>query len=642
MSRPGSNRSQNPIPGNGFPTNLAGQTGAPTYQYVAGPVSGIRPRRGPVRGTTRASTIPQPSDTYDPGATTGGSTSTSATPSEGLLTKPGVGETYGAGLVDKYSKPSPYADWIAELMGKARGQTPRAQGQYYSNQSYYNQPVPYTDDTMHNIQLLENPTNSQEAYDLAQPELTKPSDIENYAGRRLWEYDNPWAAETQWGQIVDQYNKPGEYETKWEGLYNKLDEPSDLQKRAGAIDTDLSKIANAEDAYTSGAPALKAKGYAERLADQWDPSKLTYSEQFLTGKGVPGLDATFDRLKEKGRRDLENRAAASGSFNSGAALAAEGELTKDLDSDYVGKLMEMSNQADVNSMARAAEGRGLATNADTGLRSRYATLSQAGREADISAEARATGRRELGESLSQEQRLRLQEQAKLAADAQKYRFDRLEGSMRGAAVADSTRGARLEGGRALSTASDTGRINRFDALGRLGSVADAETRQRAVDKAKLFDELRQRQAEWKDKAADSALKGDNAGKASIGDDLGLIKLAEGIDQGRDEFGNTVATGTQKLFEGRERGNFDDITRFTDGLATRLSSLSEGERVTEVNLALEGINAVLANGNATAEQKQQAAATYRAILSTAMNAGVNLAMIKGIRGMGASPNDVGAP
>jgi hypothetical protein len=157
-----------------------------------------------------------------------------------------------------------------------------------------------------------------------------------------------------------------------------------LAKNYGAID-------NAEAWYDQYGGALGDSGYAEGLADQWDPNRLTYSEQFLLGDGQEGIQAMFDRLREQGRLALDDRAAAAGNFNSGAALRGYSQLEADLASQQVQKLMELSGQSDEARVRNAAEGRQIMTAADSGKVDRMMAGAGMARGADQSAGARAEG-----------------------------------------------------------------------------------------------------------------------------------------------------------------------------------------------------------------------------------------------------------
>lgn len=194
-------------------------------------------------------------------------------------------------------------------------------------------------------------------------EFSRPSQGEDWFTRMGSQFDAPTSGEQTIHRAADELgNTTGAMED-----WNKQN--SQFFKTQG----------DAENFYRNNTGALSSQGYTENLANNYQRGP-SYNEQFLLGGGATeGLDSLYNRLYQKGSRNLTNEGAARGSFNSGASMRAAEELNSDLGAQHVKDYMAASQAADTSRQADDTYGLNLMQGADTSLRGRLqvgGTLAQ--------------------------------------------------------------------------------------------------------------------------------------------------------------------------------------------------------------------------------------------------------------------------
>lgn len=406
-------------------------------------------------------------------------------------------------------------------------------------------------------------TTGREAAD----DLRNPSEGETIATDAAREMMNGRAyGEEWWNNHGQEYDKPS-----WMEDYAKQVDLAALARGQNPYSANVDKmmsewdmIHNAEDWFRDSKGQLIQKGYTEKMADQYKP-ELSYSEQFLLGDGTQGLDKYFDDLHAKKARLLDDRVAAGGSYNSGAAVRANEELSRDIIDQQVLKRMELSNQADVQKMARLGEGRTLMQGADTALNNRLTTGGNLARNADISAGERASGKQSVYKGDAEARLAAIAQGGKVAGDAQ-------DAWMR-----------RINSGSAASVAAQTARTNRYAGAAAAGTAAAGVRTMRNNVRAGIAD------------GVDTATQRRAAGGA------GIAGAADTGDLAWLNAGGDMANQLQKAFEGRLRGGLQDATAFATTLAGIFGQQKGAAIAEQMSAGMDEIQGLLQKGAITEEE-----------------------------------------
>lgn len=342
------------------------------------------------------------------------------------------------------AKPSPYDPLKQKLMAGSQpgtgeewwqqygykfGQPSTAQQYWTGQQGYFTGPSAYA------------PTLEGMAGDARSMTTLGPGAGERFYDTDAWRYDQPGVTEaTRLGSLAG-LSSPGWAEQFYTGPAQELRAPGTLEDwysrygdrfaQPGALSANMGDVrgmigeAGASAGFGPDAlSALGRPGFTEALATGYRP-ELSYSEEFLTGKGPTGLDALYERQYTKGAESLENRMAAIGAFGSGAGVRATGELLADLTNQRTLNEMQLRQQSDVAKMARFGEARQLMTSADEALRGRYGVGFAGARGMDEVALARARAAQDLYGATSAEDLARLEAGAGVAGRAQEAGLGRM-------------------------------------------------------------------------------------------------------------------------------------------------------------------------------------------------------------------------
>lgn len=275
-----------------------------------------------------------------------------------------------------------------------------AQGYWGGVQGFFNSPDPSVATGRNVSDIMYNTPSATETYGdmyLKSGDFFNPGASESFFDNTKGFYTTPGAMESLYGDIKGQVLGPG---------------TNVLTDRSGRVQDSIDKANTLENFFLKTLGNVGDKGYTEKMAGQYRP-EASYSEQFLTGGGATGgLDKVYSRLQELQDRSIDERAAAGGAYNSGAALRARQESMRDLDTQHVRDIQTASTAADVAKIARLAEGRNLMEGADTSMRGRTALGYQGARGVDDVALARSDAMQKLYTGMSGEQR----DKFKLAGD----------------------------------------------------------------------------------------------------------------------------------------------------------------------------------------------------------------------------------
>lgn len=276
------------------------------------------------------------------------------------------------------------------------------------------------------------------------------------------QYNNLTASETRNTQDQPYYNTQGQAENFYDQRGQELAGPGQLAQMAGGIAGNINGATNLQSYYGSQLPALANNGYTESYANQTGPQSSSYAEDYLTGGGAgTSLDALYSRLRDVDSRALDNRAAAGGSFNSGAALRAIQESNSDLDAQHVRDYASAVNSADAAKTARLSGNLSLAQGADQSMNNRIGLGLQGATGVDQGALARGSALQSLGTGLSQEQLANFQASQGAAQAAQAAGLARTQA---GQSAADSSTNAlmqRMSGQANVANLINQNDVNRY-------------------------------------------------------------------------------------------------------------------------------------------------------------------------------------
>lgn len=302
-------------------------------------------------------------------------------------------------------------------------------------------------------------------------------------------FTTPGAAEDYYRAHIGDFSKTGAAEDFYTKYGERLTQPGELEKHQGVLEGQINSARGAEDFFKQYLlPGVTKKGYLENAADKYNPNSLSYSEQFLLGGGATGgLDQVYNRLYDVGSRKLDEASAARGGFNSGAALRSTEELNKDLTAQHVQALQEASKEADIQKIARTAEGRLLLQGADASTIARLGLGETGAAASDKSVLDRSKGLSDLYTGVSGERRENLTAAGGLAKNAQDALIARLTAGSGVALNSDQARNLRQALGVSASSASTKALLDRLTtsgtlnkdisdiALTRLGKYGDTAT-----------------------------------------------------------------------------------------------------------------------------------------------------------------------
>lgn len=275
-------------------------------------------------------------------------------------------------------------------------------------------------------------------------------------------FTTPGAAEKYLKDHLVDFERAGVAEKFFDQFGNVLTQPGELEKHMPGLETQIGKARAGEDFFNNYLlPGVTKRSYLENAADKYDPNALSYSEQFLLGGGATGgLDKVFGRLQDVQNRSLDETAAARGGFNSGAALRLREESMRDMDAAHVKALQDASTQADIQKMARTAEGRALLTGADASTIARLGLGVTGAGAADTSVLGRTNALGNLYTGVSDERRGNITAAGTLAKNAQDAALARILGGSTVSLNADQAKALRENLGITAAGASTKGFLDR--------------------------------------------------------------------------------------------------------------------------------------------------------------------------------------
>lgn len=512
--------------------------GTNKWEFVRGPtdsttISAIQHTDGgPNTGTSspiELNKLPgQNSPTSPTGTTSTGGTSSTAAPLQPI--PPGAGEEFWGKHGDEFTAPN-------------------AAGTYWdANKGFFNTPQPGDAAAREYSRYLQGtPTATEFQYD-----QNKQSGV----------YDRPGQGEAYYDATKGDYTAPGAMEKLYADIQGQLlgNDTAALNAHSGNVEGVLNNdTRNSQGFFDRTSGSLAMPGYTERMADQYVPTP-SYNENFLTGGGATtGLDSLYSRLESEGGRKLDDRAAAGGAFNSGAALRLRQELNATTNADHVKAVQDASNAADVSKIARLTQGQSLMQGADTALNNRINTGLAGAKNVDDVGFSRATGLEKLYSDMSTEKQNQFKTAGDLANTTQSDTMARILAGSNAATRAQGDTDTRVKAGMAAAgdktladatrrgsavkqlTDADLARQKALEAGGALAKNADMSTQAGLVNAANtslgVQDRQRQRLNDPFDHALDIA-KGQVATYTAGVDKAADEKLANF----KDEIGNILKSG----------------------------------------------------------------------------------------------------
>ena len=442
------------------------------------------------------------------------------------------------------------------------------------------------------------------------------------------------------GTAITGYGRNGAMESFAGAHGNDMFANNNLAQHQGGIASDINSARNTGDFFGQTAGDLARPGYAESLASQYDPNARTYNEQFLLGGGASeGLDAMYSRLQDVAGRKLDNRAAAGGGFNTGAALRANEELGADMNAQHIKDYMTASTAADASRNAYQQYGLGLTSAADSGMRGRIQTGLSGANMVDTNALGRAKAGQDLYSGISDEARGNYNSARDTANDANTQALNRLAGMTNaGNDLASQTLSGLNSGSAAARSAQDsanqrvntsltaandanTQALNRLSGMTSAGndlasqtisgltagsnsaiSAQDAADRRVNTGLAAASDSSKS----WMDRLTHASdIASTNQGLANTRYVTGgiLSGQADTSDLNRLTGGQNAATGAQNSQQNRENSVYNNLHTQANDAATVFSNANNMARGEQSQYVMEQINGMLAAGKIKAEEVQ---------------------------------------
>lgn len=555
---------------------------------------------------------PQPTNS---GPRTGTATTTAPRPTTAPTTappgpwtpsnKPGYGETWWNQTQDQWKQPTQGANYWSGIQGYfAPGPNTTE-----TNIGGYGQQLGDTTGPMESLYnqyagagAFTNPGDMEKWFAQNGGNITAPNGGTTALGDAISGYGNATDMEKWFAQNGGQYSKPGDATTYYNGTINTLLNNNNLGDHASGIAGDINGARTTAGFFGATAGDLARPGYAESLADMFNPNQQTYNEQFLTGGGATeGLNQLYDRLYSQGARKLDERAAAGGSFNSGASLRAQEELGADLNAQHVRDYMAAANAADQSRNAYEQYGLGLTTAADSGLRGRISTGLTGANMVDTTALNRAKAAQDLYTGVSDETRGNITAGGVLANNSSVDALNRLN-AYRDAANDSSTQSLnRLNG---MTTA---GNFLAGDILNQYKAAADAANNSQLAGDRRIntgITAAHNAQDDWMTRLLNAGNLGSMAENLQQNRYRTGSDIATSVDTGnttRWTAGQNAANSAENEQINRENSEFNNLNTLGNEQAGATSSAMDTIRREQASQLADQINGMLRSGQITADQ-----------------------------------------
>jgi len=182
--------------------------------------------------------------------------------------------------------------------------------------------------------------------------------------------ETPGEAEQWWTENKDRLSGPLQSENYYNGLMGRTGgaglQPAATSEAYNASKSYFQNPTLAETTAGRNVGELASKGYSEQLYEA----------------GGDHLNPYYERARQKGMQELQDRMAAAGVFGSGATAKAMFELEGELGAAQAKAMADLANQADLNKVARFGESRLTATAGTDAQRNRYGDWFDAGEALD--------------------------------------------------------------------------------------------------------------------------------------------------------------------------------------------------------------------------------------------------------------------
>lgn len=518
--------------------------------------------------------------------------------------KPGYGETYWEKYGNQWQQPGASTNYWQGVQGHFAGPT-----------TYENNVGGYASQLGNNRGALEN---LYDQYNGA-GEFTNPGAGEQWWAQNGAQYNTPSSGEQSLGNVVkqlgatgdmenwyaqngDQFNNTGDMERFYTANVGKLYGNNNLAQHAGGIASDINSARNTGSFFGATVSDLARPGYAESLADRYDPNQRTYNEDFLLGGGATeGLNSLYNRLFDQSSQRISKEGAARGGFNSGASLRAIEESDADLRAQHVRDYMSASNAADQSRFARDNYGLNLMTGADAGLRGRIGLGLEGANMVDTTALARAGASRDLYTGVSDELRNNLTTAGNWAQNSQADWLARLLG---GANTANMSQTNFLDRMGKTTTAANN-EATQF--LNRLNSGSEGASRAQSDWKSRIDTGLgaaNDAQSAWRSRLMDAAGL-DKDAQAMMWDRLmnggTLANMADNSEFQRLTGGFTAANAAEASKQNRQGNTFDNLYRSGAGQAGAYGNQQNIARDEQRQATMDEINGLIAQGGITSQE-----------------------------------------
>ncbi len=502
--------------------------------------------------------------------------------------QPGAASNYWNGVQGWFTNPTQQEQTIqgyGTQMGNTPGALENLYNQYNAN-GEFTTPGASEQWWARNGNQYNAPSEGERALSGVLPEYRQSTDMENWNAQHGGEFNQAGDMERFYGQNVDK-------------LYNN----NNLAQHQGGIANDINSAQNTGRFFGATAGDLLTPSYTENLADQYQRGP-SYNEQFLLGGGATqGLDQLYNRLQGQEARRLDTRAAAGGSFNSGAALRAQEESGADLSAQHVRDYMAASQAADTSRQADDTYGLNLMQGADTGLRGRIDLGLRGAGQADTQALARARAGQDLYTGVSDELRNNLTTAGNWAQNSQADWLGRMTEGANAANESSTQRINRLQGETTAGNDLSTQFLNRLTQ----GSEAADRTQTAWKNRIDLGVNAADReQMAWQNRLKDAAGLQHDSQADILARLLGggtLSNQAGGEDIQRYLGGQNSAIAAQNAKQGREAGVLDNLMKVGGAQAGVTERISDAARNGNAQAAMEEINGLLKSGQISAEEAQ---------------------------------------
>lgn len=547
-----------------------------------------------------------------------------STPGANTWTAPGAGNMTGGDWTPT-SQPGAAENYWSQN-GSQFGQPGAAQNYWNGTQGYF-APTPTSSEAMSGTmgnQLYGSPSAAEGMYGQYQQSgaFTNPGQYEQWFGQNgnqlagsgqggavlsglVPQYQQSGAGENYYNQTQGFYGAPGAMEQLY-GQHGQdlISGPGALQQRAGDITGLINGAQNEQGYYGSQSGFLKSPGQTELLSYGGGPQS-SYAEDYLNGGGASeGLDSLYNRLFTTGARQLDDRSAAGGSFNSGASLRAQQEMQADLDAQHVKDYSTAINSADAAKMQRLGYGLSLAQGGDQAMQSRIGLGANVTGQLDANSLARGNAMFGLGQGLSNENLNNFNASFGAAQGAQNAGLQRVTAGQSAADQAFQELNSRLSGQANVGNMMNQNDLSRFQATSQAAQAAQAAANSRvqtgmgaantagAAALARTT-EAGQLQAQQQQLELQRLLGG---GQLAVG--AGNSTLA-GLTAGMNG-----AVAAQNAQQGRQ----NDVFNNTLGLANAQSGVYAGQTAAanaeQLQTVMSQIQALIGKGALTAQEQTQ--------------------------------------